>query len=53
MRRLADGLAGSVFSGTNIGGVQTCRFLGPSGIVLEFSRRCQSNKGAGADLQIF
>ena len=53
VRRLADGLAGSVISGTNIGGVQTCRFLGLSGIVREFSRRCHLNKGGGANLQIF
>ena len=53
VRRLADGLSGSVFLRANKGGAQTCRFPGPSGIVREFSGRYHSNKGGGANLQIF
>ena len=53
VRRLADVLAGSVFSRANKGGVQTCRFLGPSGMVREYSGRYHLNKGGGANLQIF
>ena len=53
VRRLADGLSGSVFLRANKGGAQTCRFHGPSGIVREFSGRYHLNKGGGANLQIF
>ena len=52
VRRLADGLSGSAFLRANKGGVQTCRFPGPSGIVRDFSGKCQLNKGGGANLQI-
>ena len=53
VRRLADGLSGSAFLRANKGGVQTCRFPGPSGIVREFSVKYHLNKGGGANLQIF